>query len=648
MSTTRKPRNHRKQSPLCVCYAAAGNTKNTITQLTWPDTTKIDYSYSQHNELQSVVIPGEGSISVSQFKWLAPAKVTLPGGTAQERTLDGLLNLEGLKVKTPGQQTVLSVANTYGKVQELKTNARVDTAGNTSNTGNISTSKTSTYSYDDEIRLTQVKTDAGGLFGNDTETFTLDAVGNRIAHSKTSGAWVYDANNRLTQRGTGSCGTGTTNDSTICYQYDALGNQTQKTQNSQTTQYSYDTQNRLIEVADITAGQSATQRKLIARYGYDPLDRRIWKEQYADQTGTPLGTPLTQAQRTLYLYADEGLIAEATQNISLTIDASGVPAVTASINAAGTASTPAITTQYGPRPNSEFGTGVLFIKTKNSNSTEAVNQSTVAYYHHDQLQTPLQATDKAGNIVWAASFDAFGKASIITPAATSTIPTIASNLRLPGQYEDVETGLHYNYRRYYDTQTGRYMTQDPIGLLGGVNRFVNVGGDPVNIKDPTGLWATYVHTRAGYLAFGNEITRSQLKLIADAQFYADSHPFQSTDNSFRHAMSKPKQDDACKNANDFVHYQFEAAARARRSGNMDLALREFGIGLHTLQDSTSRAHRGFQTWEGHPWYHYKSIWHGVQELNDFNPGTSDLDRMTRNAWSAFKDGRPAPSMSCGC
>ena len=42
------------------------------------------------------------------------------GGTAQERTLDGLLYLEALKVKTPGQQTVLSVANTYGKVQELE------------------------------------------------------------------------------------------------------------------------------------------------------------------------------------------------------------------------------------------------------------------------------------------------------------------------------------------------------------------------------------------------------------------------------------------------------------------------------------------------------------------------------------------------
>lgn len=423
-------------------YSAAGYK----TQLTWPDDTAIGYGYSAHGELESVTLPNEGSISVNQFKWFAPAKVTLPGGSTQEMTLDGLLYLEGLKVKTPGQQTVLSVANSYGKVQELKTSNRTDTVNN------LSTGKDSGYSYDDETRLTQVTTDSGGLFGSATERFTLDAVGNRIAHSQVSGAWSYDANNRLTQRGTGSNAT--------TYTYDEAGNLTQKTEpGSKITHYGYDSQNRLIDVKD---GSS----QLVARYGYDPLDRRLWKEQYRDQNGNALA----QAKRTVYLYADEGLIAEASQNITLntnqTVTVSG---------------SPTITTQYGPRPNAEFTTGVLFIKTKNSNGQDAF-----AYYHHDQLGTPLQATDKAGNVVWAASYNVFGQASITTPSPTAANPTINSNLRFPGQIEDIETGLHYNYRRYYDPSTGRYITQDPIGLAGGNNQYRYVDANPANLSDPTG------------------------------------------------------------------------------------------------------------------------------------------------------------------
>jgi uncharacterized protein RhaS with RHS repeats len=113
------------------------------------------------------------------------------------------------------------------------------------------------------------------------------------------------------------------------------------------------------------------------------------------------------------------------QNITLNADGS----VTAN-------GQPELTTQYGPRPNNAFTTGILFVKTKNSN-----NEDTMAYYHHDHLNTPIQATDKQGNIVWSANFNAFGRVMITTPAPTLEHPAIVSNLRFPGQYEDYETGL---------------------------------------------------------------------------------------------------------------------------------------------------------------------------------------------------------------
>jgi RHS repeat-associated protein len=228
----------------------------------------------------------------------------------------------------------------------------------------------------------------------------------------------------------------------------------------------YDTNNRLIEVSQ-TANNT---ERLLARYGYDPFNRRIWKEQYTDKDGQAL----TQARRTYFLHSDEGLIGEETQNITLNEDGS----TTAN-------GQPEITTQYGPRPDSHFTTGILFIKTKNSN-----NEDTFAYYHHDHLNTPIQATDKDGNIVWSAVYNAFGRATMTTPQATQDRPTITSNLRLPGQYEDTETGLYYNWNRYYSPDEGRYVTSDPIGLEGGINPYLYVGANPLGYYDPTGLdWA---------------------------------------------------------------------------------------------------------------------------------------------------------------
>jgi RHS repeat-associated protein len=109
-----------------------------------------------------------------------------------------------------------------------------------------------------------------------------------------------------------------------------------------------------------------------------------------------------------------------------------------------------------------------------------------AYYiYSDQINTAREITDSAGVVVWRADTEPFGANP--PNENPSGAGTFTYNIRFPGQYFDRESGLHYNYYRDYDPQTGRYMQSDPIGLGGGINTYVYVGGNPLGYSDPRGL-----------------------------------------------------------------------------------------------------------------------------------------------------------------
>jgi RHS repeat-associated protein len=103
------------------------------------------------------------------------------------------------------------------------------------------------------------------------------------------------------------------------------------------------------------------------------------------------------------------------------------------------------------------------------------------YYGNDQLGTPQIMTDSTNTVVWEADYKPFGEADI------NPNSSVVNNFRFPGQYYDQETRLHYNYHRYYDPSTGRYLTADPIGLEGGMNLFTYAEGNPINTVDSRGL-----------------------------------------------------------------------------------------------------------------------------------------------------------------
>ncbi|MFB6768868.1 RHS repeat-associated core domain-containing protein [Streptomyces sp. NPDC056337] len=101
----------------------------------------------------------------------------------------------------------------------------------------------------------------------------------------------------------------------------------------------------------------------------------------------------------------------------------------------------------------------------------------------DLLGTPTELVDAEGDVVWTQSATLWG-----VRVAASGGSGIECPLRFPGQYFDVETGLHYNHHRYYEPGTARYLTPDPLGRTPAPNHYAYVK-NPLQWKDPLGLKA---------------------------------------------------------------------------------------------------------------------------------------------------------------
>ena len=112
------------------------------------------------------------------------------------------------------------------------------------------------------------------------------------------------------------------------------------------------------------------------------------------------------------------------------------------------------------------------------------------YLHGNHLGATELVTDASGHPVWRATYADYGSLLTVNGVARGSAAAksrFAMNLRLPGQYEDAETGLYYNDHRYYDPGIGRYLSPDPLGLRGGVNSYAYVANNPLKYVDPSGL-----------------------------------------------------------------------------------------------------------------------------------------------------------------
>lgn len=114
---------------------------------------------------------------------------------------------------------------------------------------------------------------------------------------------------------------------------------------------------------------------------------------------------------------------------------------------------------------------------------------TLHYVVADHQGTPREMFTEAGMAIWGGRLHTWGKLDIwqVRYGRAEDDPNyIPCHFRFAGQYEDAETGLFYNRFRYYDKDSGQYISPDPIGLLGGLNPYGYVH-NPVGWVDPFGL-----------------------------------------------------------------------------------------------------------------------------------------------------------------
>jgi RHS repeat-associated protein len=326
------------------------------------------------------------------------------------------------------------------------------------------------YSYDNTGRLVHAHHDMAG--GNAKaggtnallEHLAFDPAGNLLGNS----ALPHDprlkhlpkvADNRLEsfflKDATGA-------EQIVRYQHDARGQRTGKgvSKGEQSgfwdTEYRWDAFGRLVQVRTPT---------LQAHYQYDPLGRRIGKTvQVAGTARVAEEQRRAGASRaygqTIFGWDGELLSLEFNEHLGLTHHL------------------------YEP------GAFVPAVQIQKQSWKAEVAQ--INYVQCDHLGTPQEVFDDGGELVWSARFKAFGQVLALNPAyvsstARSTMPE--QNLRFQGQYFDHETGLHYNRHRYFDPQAGRYLSKDPVGLLGGSNK-TGYPLNPTGMVDALGLQAT--------------------------------------------------------------------------------------------------------------------------------------------------------------
>ena len=398
-----------------------------------PDGRQINYLYYGSGHLHQISLDDEVITDIERDK-LHREIYRTQGKLASRYELDPLGRLKRqiatLNDLTEGGKGKTKVAAGYGQTA-VKRSYGYDRTGNLTHSTDQRTGTTK-FEYDKLGRITQAGSE---LFAFDPAHNILDIptekvkpypapspVGEGRGEGKTTAPLSADLNpitdNRLkTYNGT-------------TYYYDELGNLIHRElADGEVQNYFYDLHDQLVK-AEIFKKDGT---KETWAYTYDALGRRIGKGRLKDsqevsddlsnQTrfvwdGSHLLQEIHSVGRYTYIYTDQD--------------------------------------SYEP-----------LAQVRDWTTEDGENRQQTRYFHCDQIGIPREMTDKDGNLLWFGNYTGWGRLKEETKVTDSAYQPF----RLQNQYADRETGLHYNFFRYYEPDAGRFVNQDPIGIIASENLY---------------------------------------------------------------------------------------------------------------------------------------------------------------------------------
>ena len=290
------------------------------------------------------------------------------------------------------------------------------------------------------------------------------------------------------------------------------------------------------------------------------------------------------------------------------------------------------------------GSGANVVKRFSPQGVQIVSGPNAGNYFwtRDHLGSVREMTDNSGSVRARYDYSPYG-------VRTKVSGDLEADFGFTGHYIHQPSDLALALYRVYDPELGRWLSREPFPIRPLVNEYNYSFNDPVNRTDPDGLWPT---GKAGSPTVHQDsidrvlpwLPEKDRKILRDQQVKADED--QSTAAAYQHAMRSPGETaaEAQRRANAYVRSEIKTARCLEAAGKHEEALEHLGNAIHTLQDSTSPMHAGFQ------------VWGGISSLADLRKGLSHvkgegydpgygtrLDWATRRAWQYFRGKRAMPA-----